>query len=156
MITSTDDHCYWCSLLLIISAFDDHYYWWSLLLMINIIDDHYNWWSLLLMLTVFDNLCFWWSLLLMITTINDHYYCWSLLLLITTIGDHYRGSDLPPCLHADAFHSPVSKPLHQRTQIKMLLHQRSPQSKTEKLFSFQCGLKETLKKTLITIHRPPL
>ena len=146
MITSTDDHCYWCSLLFITSAFDDHYYWWSLLLMISIIDDHYHWWSLLLMLTAFDNLCFWWSLLLMITTIADHYYYWSLLLMITSIGDHYRGSDLPPCLHADAFHSPVSKPLHQRSQIKNEAPTKKPSEQNWKVYSFQYGLKETSKK----------
>ena len=85
-------------------------------------------------------------LLLLITTIDDHYYWWSLLLIITTIGDHYRGSDLLPCLHADAFHPPVSKPLYQRSQIKMQLHQRSPQSKTEKCFLFNVAPKRLWKK----------
>ena len=66
--------------------------------------------------------------------------------MITTIGDHYRGSNLPPCLHADAFHSPVSKPLHQKSQIKNEAPPKKPSEQSWKVFSFQCGPKEAMKK----------
>ena len=157
MITSIYDHYYWWSFRLVIPVITylRIAYWkaeWQKLheaakdprkkiwTRITTIDDRYYRWSLLLMLTAFDSLYFWLSLLLM----------------ITTIGDHYRGSDLPPCLHADAFHSPVSKPLHQRSQIKNEAPPKKPSEQSWKVFSFQCGPKEAMKKTLITIHWPPL
>ena len=63
-------HCYWLSLLLVVTVIGCHCYWLSLLLVVTAIGCH----------------CYWLSLLLAVTAIGCHCYWLSLLLVVTVIG----------------------------------------------------------------------